>query len=457
MSVFITCRGNTYSNLKDVKFAPECDPTLETLPICQFSADIVTTNAADTFKGREADLYENRFGTDKLLAGCYTVTEAEQIAPGVVRILAKSLLQYLDGRVLPAKLYTSYINVEDFFEELYSGQTEEETEAVWVWDEDDPPIRLVSGTLYIQCFFPRQTARERLRTFCQAYGRYVIQWGANSASGLAVDIYQESSFDEYYHKYTLLPEETYKNPIVKRVSDVGTVRITGYNSHTYTYGDQSNGWEKYVIQEGWADPNTGLTLDEVAVYYRSQTWEYTINDGSGGIVEIKDNLSITGPSVMQAVRLAYFSHYEVELDALCVLDAENDNRRTGKLWEPIQGIAFSVDDSGQLYYGVVKSVEYTFGKLTRARLKIMTDMTPKSTATVVVNYGYYKNGVFTVFNQKSYAVPASYRLSVSAPKYATAFDGDELIHLTRSGNYGFQSPLSGAAGSVSTFNIAYNR
>lgn len=462
MSVFITCNGNTYSDLKELTFAPEFDPTLESMPICQFGAEIVTTDAADTFKGKDAYLYENRFGTDKLLAGCYTVTEAEQIAPGVVRILVESLLKYLDSRVLPAKLY-SWTDVDVFFQDIYAGETEEETETVRMWDEDEPPIRYVgpSGGIRIKGFFPRQTARERLRTYCQAEGYYVIQWGANTQYGLAVNNYQGRSLE---NNITLLPEETYKQPVVKRISDIGIVRIIGYNSHTTTYHSQEDGWEKYTIREGWSDPNTGLTQDEEAMYYRPYTQEYTINDGSDGIAEIKNNLSIMNSSsvlpyyLLPAVRMAFFTHYEVELDALCMLDA-SFTTKTAKMWYPGELIAFSIDDGGTYYCGMIKSADYTFRKMTRARLKIMTDMTPTATATVIIKYESSKSGLgpYTVFAQKKYVLPANAKLWYTIPEYIHAYDGDKPILLKYEGSVHIDYASAGAASTVTerTFTYTY--
>ena len=455
MSVFITCNGYTYDNLKNLTFAPEYDPTLETLPICEFGAEIVTTDAAQTFKGADANLYENRCGTDELLAGCYTVKEAEQIAPGVVRILAKSYLDYLDGRVLPAKLYTSTVTIDDFFKDLFIGEVVEECEAMWVWDDDAPPIRY-NGSTYIHSghFFPRQTARERLRTYCQATGNRVIQWGGNTVYGLYVT---RDTRNTLTNTNVLLPTETYKQPVVKRASDIGIVRVTGYKNFTETYQSQEDGWLKYTIQEGWADPNTGLTQDEDALYYKPSTYEYALNDGSKGIVEIKDNLSMkpVTESTRTAVVMAYFTHYEVELEALCTAKQNYSNTNYSRYFWPGELLAFSIDDSGQVYCGMIKAAEYAFGILARVKLTIMTDMLPISTATVELNYKYTKDGGDVVFLRKVYHLPPLAYMRYPIPEYMHTFDGDEPVTLRSTYSVHISGTIAGNAGTTQSHDLNY--
>lgn len=447
MSVYIVCNGTTYSDIKSVSFAPEDDLTLNTLPICQFSVDVVTSAAADSFKGKYIHLYESRIGNPILLAGKYTVTEAEQVTPGVVRIIAKSFLDYLDSRTLSAKIYSG-VSSTNFLIDIFSGPAEDETSGTIEWDTDDPQITGAGGTLY--GFFPKQTARERLQMFCQAHRYYVAQWGPDSASGLKLVLRTASTFTNGDY---ILPEDVYMRPTVKRVSDVGILRIYGTSSYSTSYARQEDGYEKYVITEGWTDPSTGLTQGEQAIYYKRNMYEFTSSDGTDGVSEIKNNLYMNTSQAQNIpfIKLAHFARYEVELETLCTYDMHS-GVGVNRVWHPDSFVNFCIDDSGQRYCGVVRSAEYTFGKMTKAKLKIVTDMVPADTGTLILDFNC--SGYGTIM-QRTYHLPPNQSLYMYLPQKITCWIADNVVNFKRHSN-SVSSFYAPSAGNTTTYQVTYD-
>lgn len=452
MSVYVVCDGTTYSNVKSVSFVPEDDLTLNTLPICQFSVDIVTSTAADSFRGKYIHLHESRVGNPVLLAGKYTVTEAEQIAPGVVRIVAKSFLEYLDKRILAPILYTTKqrITAGQFLVRTFSGPAENEYEGTILWDSSAPQLRIVNAdSIFVYGFFPRQTARERLQMFCQAQNHYVVQWGPDSEYGLFL---RQRTANSFVGSDYILPEDIYRQPIVKRASDIGTLNVYGHYNFTTTYHDQTDGWNKYIVSEGWADPDTGLTQDEAAYYYKSDLYTFTSGDGARGVEEIKNNLFMGTNPTLSALRLVLFAHYEVELETLCTYDLHY-NTETTRVWYPGNFVNFCIDDSGTRYCGIIKSAEYTFGKMTKVKLKIVTDMVSADTSTLVVEY--IGSGGYGTIMRRVYNLPPNTRLCMYHPQILTCWISDHVVSFERTDDTAssFATP---AVGQTYTYQVYYN-
>lgn len=461
MSAYLVINGYTYNDIKSLSFVPEYDPTLNTLPICEFSAEIKTTSPAGNFKGLEAALYEKRFASNpSLLAGAYKVSDAVQVGHNIVRVTAQSLLAYLDKRVMPPFLYSG-MTPENFFIDLLTGATVEEQEETMIWDSTNPQIRLLNYVgLTVGGLFPQQTARERLQMFCQAESLRVLQWGSNSQYGISL-MYTNAT--EYSGGTMIQPEDTFARPVTSKISDVGELRIEEYYDHTTTYHEQTadNGWKKYVFQEGWADPDTGLTQDEIAVYYTYQTRTYDFGTAGQykGIAEIKNNLSMGHSDNLNGLRTAYFSHYEVELDALCDFYPSGQNL-VDRQFFPGDIVSFYLDaDSGSVYSGLVKSANYMFGKCSaRATLKILTNLQPIQTGTLTVNYIYYYSaGVTHTVLTKVYRVPAYGMVLIPIPAQITAWDGDELVYLTSIHSTGYTYYQGPDAGDTDELDILYNR
>ena len=463
MSVYIKSHyGDTeYRDIKSISFAPEHDPRFETLPICQFEADIVTDDLPEDFTGDFVDLHEDlgygTTATNTLLAGIYEIYEAEQVGRGVVRVKAQSLLGWLENRTLDAKHYQG-MSLRDFIGDLFTQLPMNDGEPIWrdavlPFDLDSTPLSMYYP--YVYGFCPVQTARERLQWVAQAYMLHVVQYGARTSVGLCIT--KSLDYPEAWQSIPnklVRPENTYLKPIIKQAN--------GYNAATlYFYGPfseteiKAQDWTSSTLRREW-----DLTEQEwidIPIYYRYQP--VSRNDGTsllGSVVEIKDNTLFYYTELSAAANYAapYFRKYEAELD---VLQIKEDGTTDTYVW-PGDKVRFYVDPE-TVYEGIVKSASFTFGALARAKLVVSTDFTPVSVSYVelVFRFGNDENG----FATRRYAFPAELlsdhinHIVVKNPQCYYQRDGEvEIIDpadsTTELYNYG-------AAGSTQRLYVTYPR
>lgn len=447
MSVYFNIGGTRYDDIKSLSFIPEIDPTMSALPICEFTAEIVTSVSASALKNESVSLYETGINSDILFAGSYTIYNVEQLSPKVVRITAASFLRYLEERTLPAKLYRS-MSLNDFMIDICEGDTVESTTSIIIWDDDAPPIRIVNiQGMTVSGLFPVQTARERLQMLCQANNYWVLQWGEYSEYGIAV---QSVSITSFQGGTLINPENTYYQPKTKKASDTGTVKIASHSNASYTYHPQTDTWKKYVVQQAWADPSTGLSEDEISVYYQ-ETWSsYSDTDteyANPGIVEI-NNLYMASSSANSTLLTMLFAHYQTELDALCWPYSRN-----GTLYDiryfPGDMIQYYADND-TVYSGVITSAEFVFGTMTREKLKILTDAKAINGVIITVNYVYGGN----VFQTKRLNRASGTFTSIYIPYQTTIYDGTN-IRRVRLRNYNQGYWLSSTATTPTTYTFEY--
>lgn len=412
MAVYIVCGGTTYSDIKSLRFAPEYDPTLATLPICEFEAEIVTDDAPDDFMAsawahlREDLGYENAANT--LLAGYYEVREAEQVGRGVVRIRARSLLDYLDRRTLPAELFQN-VSYTTFVRRLFLDPPVNDGEPQW-FDEDNVPITLGSGVGYNEAvagFCPRQTARERLQWFLQSDMLRCVQFGKLSENGLYITHSPDKSSSTFVNQQPtrFIPQEyTYKKPRLTQQGRATGCGIVTYSSFTYTE-TKGEDWTSSVIRQDW-DLETEQWVD-VPVYYRKHPYSFDDGtSGAGGGVQITGNtLMYYSRGIYESLAGTYFRRYEAEVD---ILQIKKDGIDDTYIW-PGDRVWFCADME-TIYTGVVKSVDFTFGNLARAKLKIVTDAEAITPAYVEMDYilaiGSWSNQ--SVVAKRIMAFPPSY-------------------------------------------------
>ena len=404
--------GDTeYRDIKSISFAPEHDPRFETLPICQFEADIVTDDPPEDFTGDFVDLHEDlgygTTATNTLLAGIYEIYEAEQVGRGVVRVKAQSLLGWLEKRTLGAEHFHG-LSLQEFIYRLFTDLPMNDGEPVWHETDYGVPFGIDSTprSLYyheVNGFCPVQTARERLQWAAQADMLHVVQYGARSSVGLCIT--KSLDWTSAWHNppnpepnKLVRPENTYRKPIIKQVNS--------YNAATmYYYGPYSDteikgrDWASLTQRRNW-DIGEQEWID-VPLYYQFRS--VPKNDGTGedgNVVEIKDNMLFWYLNYNYADYIAapYFRKYEAEVD---ILQIKEDGTNDTYVW-PGDRVRFYVDPE-TCYEGIVKSANFTFGALAKAKLVISTDFTPVSVsyAELVFRFGNDENG----FATKRYAFP----------------------------------------------------
>ena len=429
MSVYIVCDGTTYSDIKFLRFAPEYDPTLATLPICEFEAEIVTDDAPEDVRFKWMNLredlgYEN--ATNDLLAGRYYSVETEQIGRGVLRVRAQSLLGILDSRVLAAELFTNAL-IETFVERLFTDSPLNDGAMIFV----DPPVTVDSQiepyVRYVSGFCPQQTARERLQWLLQAKMLRVVQYGQLSEDGLyitsSVDR-NDAGFSGRHETKYISPENTYKKPKLKAVGSTHNFTAVRYGNFTYTE-TKGRDWGSSVIRQDW-DMETQQWVD-VLVYYRM--YPLQVNDGTG---DLGDPVTVSGNTLMssgdtyvfQAMAQTYFRGYEVEAD---ILQIKADGTNDSYIW-PGDRVWFYTD-MDTVCIGVVKSIDFTFGALAKSKLVIATDAVPVAVAYVDMHYRY--QGTFAV-RHMTFPVPyihydSTRPLYVKNPPYYYMEEGEVTI------------------------------
>ena len=93
-------KGGEYHNVCNLSFAPQTDLTGNSLPINQYTIDIITEDDIPTETVGHT-LYDDR---DFLWAD-WPITKVQRLAPNCVRVTASSWLHKLDGRQLEAVMY----------------------------------------------------------------------------------------------------------------------------------------------------------------------------------------------------------------------------------------------------------------------------------------------------------------------------------------------------------------
>ena len=149
----------------------------------------------------------------------------------------------------------------------------------------------------------------------------------------------------------------------------------------------------------------------------------------------------------------YFREYEAEVD---VLQIKHDGTNDTYIW-PGDRVWFHTD-LDTICTGVVKSVDFTFGKLARSKLVITTDMTPVSTGTLVVEYQYYYSGAYHTFMTHAYILPPyTAYVYIPVPLKTSCWDGAKVVHLQRVGDQSWIYENGPAAGETKTRAVYYNR
>lgn len=453
MSVYIVCGGTTYSNIKRVSFAPEYDPTLATLPVCQFEAEIVTDTAPGDLIGQTVALYEDSGNArNTKLADLYDVYEAEQIGRGVVRILAKSLLAWLEKRKLATHTYSGTYSALQFLRDLF---TETPLEGpVWTGGSN-PPIMLweyrLDEELYINGYCPEQTARERLLWFCQAFGMKVVQWSINSGFGL----YVCPAVEEYYgfNGKCFNDDQVYTKPKIKPRDVPSSIVIYGYSGFTRVRHTE-DGWDSVVTGYSYELAEDGIIAVEERLYYAESVNRYNNPNGGNGTEMTYSGNYMTWPAqaastgdAAQAITAAAFMPYEVEAEIKQIPYTDNS------YFFPGQSIVVCLEP-GVWYRCVVKSCNYTFGKFQRTKCVLYTDLIPVATGTVIAQYQYSSNGSYHTFMSHTYQVPAGKRIAIPNPTTISCWVGDSIMHFHRSTGSQVYSPTV-EAGETKTQVIYY--
>ena len=416
MIYYLIIDGSRYMDVKSVSFAPETDPTCASLPICEFEADVKTSTPASQFMGLTAGLFINSGSStptdNRRIADQYNVVEANQLSSDLIHIRARSWLDWLDSRTLAAELFTSVYPVA-FLRRLFTDVPINDGAPYWV-DTDPPPIEYAPTESAFTGYCPEQTARERLQWFCQSQMLTVEQWGRNSRYGLyvrhAIDRSDNGSAGR------LIPiERTYNNPAVRQIAPVGTLTITAYYGFTTTFHDEA-GWDSVVTGYEYELAEDGVIPIEQRLYFQTGDYKFTNQDVEGS-ASVKGNtlMSMSDAAVRTAMSKAYFRLTEADVEVLQINSLDDTTSGDDRYYWPGEKVRFYVDPQ-TVYTGVIKSAEFTFGQLAKARLVISTDAELEDMSHVTVKYVYRPSeGVERLLCTRHYWLPRQSSITIKNP------------------------------------------
>lgn len=330
---------NEYADIKALSFAPETDVVGTELPINQFTAAIITTDAIDV--GDFALLYDD---LDNLWAK-YWITEADRVNERQVNILAESVLLLLERRELEPAMYDGE-TVEDVIEDIFSAI---ETQYPGSY-ELDPSLANLTLTGYVA----HHSAKYRLQVVCFVIGAYVKSFFGDKIEILPID-----------ETITDIPvDKTFWRPSVSYDDYVTAVKA---NAYTYTEGTPGN-VDKWVEVDGvyYIETKQEISLINPDVPITAPVNEILFDE----ITLINDD-NVDG--ILSRVSDIYFKRGKVEAEV--INNAE---------FEPGANVTLPVN-MNTLVSGFVKSCSFTFGVQAKAKIEVIPVETVES-ALLKINY-----------------------------------------------------------------------
>ena len=335
-----TSEGGEYHKVSNLNFAPQTDLTGNSLPINQYSIDIMTTDDIPV-EAITHSLYDDR----DLLWTDWPITKVQRLAPNCVRVTATSWLNKLDNRQLNAVMY----------------QSEPASSAIGACfgtGSRDYSVNAAIAAKTVTGFAPAQTARERLTWLCFVLGAFVVDTFRDDARITGID-----------SSTTLIPlERTYWRPTVDADKWVTGLKITSYSFREGTQEEWETDDNSYMFPTPWiATPQT-VTLAN----------SYAPEDAPPNVVEI-DSIYLINPSNVSeiAARLAqyWFNPTTVQADVV-----NNRLYRPGDLIQVYTGLDTMVS-------GYIQQESFAFGKQSKSTIKLIGAL-PVELEKLTVNYLY---------------------------------------------------------------------
>ena len=365
-----------YERIRDLVFVPEADLTLSSLPVNQFTVEVMTSD--DIAVGAAARLYDD---LDALWAD-YRVAKAERVDRETVRVLAQSQLMLLDRWTCPAKMYindTVDVVAASLFELPASGHLYPFTIAV---DE-----YYLTHPVSVTGFCPEQTARERLQWLCLTVGAYVRQWAGFGLTIAPVPDLGDATegtlipVDKIFWKPSMATKDLTRSVRIEACRNYDTVERPQLDQESATEADGTTWWFnreelEFENEDAPGEPGREVTIDGVTLIH-----------------------SVYAMSTLTRLALAYFRRREIVADVI-------DN---GEYW-PGQRVRVYIDEN-TVYAGAIRSCAFTFGTQARARLTLSADDMPEEMGRLTI---LYKNGD-AVIGTRTYSFPVDEDYAVDNP------------------------------------------
>ena len=377
-------------DIKSLNIKLECDPTIATIPVCEFDAEVLDTehNESDfrTAQVKVRDDERTSGGTLFELTCNYHIVDTSAVSNNVYYFKAQSVLAKLDNYKLSQRYYGNTRGsaiIEDIFTECgWTGEKPYSIQSSPQWLDQD-----FSGLL------PEQTARERLLWVMQA-GCCVVeqwgsfQWGTQTKDRLFINDAKEMSSWGYSDTWNIVcADEIFNKPVIKTVDSVNCIRYRTYDSWTDTTPYDPNDYEnfQYLIRY---DPATGQPIYS---YYYAMKYDHVLGSVGGKEVQIYNN-NLMNELIEDAydwMLSPYTKKYEVQLDVIDYKKSQSDGApsRISSLL-PNRFVKFALDKE-TFSIGVIKRVEYVIGALNRIRLTVLTTLEPVAARKCTIRCVYF--------------------------------------------------------------------
>ena len=359
----------TYTALAALTFAPQVSMTADTLPVNEFSADIITDD----------DIAENQYAElrDDLnnLWAKYVILYSDRVNETTVRIRAQSEVALLERVDLDAVLYEA-----DALGDVLDDVMVRQSGAGGIVAPIDYELAQSLASVTVTGYAPKQNARERLQWVLFASGAFLQTAFVTKPTIMPVDD---------------TPVQVPKSRIFWRPAVEFGSRVTAIKATAYTFTASTETQSELLDAESYAFPSN-LTV---------ATQEFTLDNPAAtsangdNIVEVKDVYLINAGNVTALLnRLAarYFNRESVDVDVI-----NNRDYLPGEM-------LIVYDEQDSLYRGHVESMEFSFGLQARARMH-MVAADELTGATLTVNYTYNNATLKT----EQYILPVGIAYSVA--------------------------------------------
>lgn len=371
-----------YHSLASLDFAPEADLIGDSLPICQFTADIITEDTID--RGQWAMLRDD---LDNLWAR-YIITDADRLDRRTVRVTAKSPIYPVDRMRCDAQYYDA-VPAEDVLAGILSPLDDTAISSEAYELDDALADTLITG------FCPEQSARERLQWLCYVLGAVVRQ-----AFSAVVRIAPLDAGD------ALIPlQRTYMRPTIG-YKDI----VTAVTVHAYTFTEGTPATTDEYVTDGatfWIVTDQKMTLANP-----------NIPTGAGpNPVEI-DGVYLINPANASAIlaRLGSYYFQRTTLDMACVAN---------HFYSPGQRVT-AYADRHTLMAGRIRSMRFAFGTQAKADMTLESAEAVEA-ATLTVLYNWQDSPLQRPLASATYTLPVGYAYSIDNPYIDQTIAGHRYI------------------------------
>lgn len=370
--MYVTIDETDYTWLRKLSYAPQVDLVGDTVPINEFTAEVVTDDEIAT--GQYVDLFDDMGN----MWAHYWIDNAVRVGDRVVRIRARSDVALMDGVTLEPVMYSGAA-----LGSVLDGVMLRQSGAPGVVASIEYSLSPAFNGVTVTGYCPEQSARARLQWVCFAIGAYV-----------------KACFNEHIEiepigssAVTVPAGKTFTEPMpnVKQSDYVTAVRVTGY---TFTAGTPGSGDES-------------VTVGGVTYIVTKQT--YKVINASAPVSAADNEVNIDGlylinadnaAGILARVAAYRFARTSVQLDAL-------NNA------EFIPGDRVSVYATEQrMLSGYLETCTFSFGTQARAKLAVGA-AEPISTAmlTVTRKWGTKK------LDTREYLLPVGMAYEIQNPYF----------------------------------------